>query len=270
MLPAAVVNDADGDGQRQDRHGQVKDDRARINQPGGKAVQMFRAGHVVENPRCGEFPPYHGNKPHEENQHQQTDGDDAGNDLAARQGRGENADGREPGADQQQDGVRPGPVRQAVGEDHARIIPVNPLHDQVGPVRQKGVQQHGQPQDDVKGVCGEIFAQDYLPCLDGRGQQGFQRSCLLFLRQGTHGKQRENEQEIKPEHGGMQDEEQNAFLLRGQLERLQRAGQGNALQGHDEGQDDPSVRGHHVASEFFSENGKYRRHGEKRKMRGGG
>lgn len=71
--------------------------------------------------------------------------------------------------------------------------------------------------------------------------------------EGTHGKQRENEQEIKPEHGGMQDEEQNAFLLRSQLECLQRAGQGDALQGHDEGQDDPSVRGHHIASEFFSE-----------------
>lgn len=51
----------------------------------------------------------------------------------------------------------------------------------------------------------------------------------------------------------MQDEEQDAFLLRGQLKSLQRAGQGDALKGHDESQDNPSVRSHYVASEFFSE-----------------
>jgi hypothetical protein len=68
----------------------------------------------------------------------------------------------------------------------------------------------------------------------------------------------------------MQDEEQDAFLLRGQLKSLQRAGQGDALKGHDESQDNPSVRSHYVASEFFSENGKYWRHGEKREMGGGG
>ena len=100
---------------------------------------MFRAGHVVENSRCGKFPPHHGNQPHEENQNQQADGDDAGNNLAARHGRGENANGREPGADQQQNSVCPGPVRKAVGKNHARIIPVNPLYNQVGPVRQEGV-----------------------------------------------------------------------------------------------------------------------------------
>ena len=231
---------------------------------------MFRAGHVVENPRCGEFPPHHGNQTHEENQDQQADGDDAGNNLAARHGGGENADGREPGADQQQNGVCPGPVRQAVGQNHARVISVNPLHNQVGPVRQGGVEKHGQPQDDVKGVRGEVFSQDHLPCLDGRGKQGFQRSRLFLLRQGAHGEQWEDEQEVKPEHGGMQDEEQDAFLLRGQLKSLQRAGQGDALKGHDESQDNPSVRSHYVASEFFSENGKYWRHGEKREMGGGG
>lgn len=82
MFPAPVIHNADSQGQSQDSHADIEDGWTRINQAGGKTVQMFGTRDVVEDTCCGEFSPYDGNKTKEEDKDEGTDGGDPRNDLA--------------------------------------------------------------------------------------------------------------------------------------------------------------------------------------------
>lgn len=229
MRPASVIYNARRYGKSQDSGCNIENDGARIHQASGEVIQMLYTGDVMEDGGGGEFSPDNRDVSYEEYEYQYSNGNDAGDNLTVCQGRRQDSQSGKPGADQEKNGISSYKIRQSIGDVHGRLDSFHIGGCQVGYVRDKRIEQYREPQEYVKGVGGEEFGDDHLSRFNRGCKQCFQSTRFFFFRKAAHGQQGEEEHEVKPENGAVDDVEEQGFFLRRVPEKLQGEGKGDPL-----------------------------------------
>ena len=109
-------------------------------------------------------------------------------DLAGGQGGGEAANRDEEGTHEKDQGE--GPQKGSCAEGWSYIGEETEKQE---------LDKAGNPEKEVEAQRGEVFAEDELPGLDWSGEESFQGADPFFLRKESHGDERKDDQEIKPE-----------------------------------------------------------------------
>ena len=172
---------------------EIEADGSGIDEPGGEVGEVLLGGEVAEKACSLEaVTPDDGDIAEEVVEDKQADGDDACNDLGGGERGAKEAKGGKVGAHQHQykHGAKEGTAREGGGD-----VGENGEKDEVN--------RGGDEEDKVEGEGGTVFSENDLPGFDGGRHQCFEGAGAFLFGKKTHGDERENEEEVKPEVGGM-------------------------------------------------------------------
>src|SRR6202035_4793684 len=190
--PLLVGERAAGQEEEEERHREVVDEAPADDDPLGGLVHVVPEVHVAEDLLRRLVVDQVFEQPEAEEEDQHGEGDDGGDELAARERRGEEADGQEHGADPQDahvaGGDRPPVHRAPVGDD-------------------AGVGEGGEPEEEVEGEGRQVLARHHLALGHRRRHQDLDRAAPQLLREEPHGDHRPHEEEDQPEEEGAAEEE---------------------------------------------------------------